>query len=248
MAASLRMFSGLAFRKIIKHEIRRDQNFSRIILKASFSYTPVSYGVLDYVRKLNPFHQGKDVKTETQKDTNDKRPTESFEAILDEIEQEGDGTLGVKKLKDRAEIKNHIYHILENHIQIPTDVGKVGWMDVKLDDQTLKFAILRDCMMATGRVVPNLELNNMKTIGDVIKFYQVEEKDTRIGHPVAEWFIENRYKFPPNMKFIPYVKEVGVRRQDRVKKQKIPKKVKEKLVKEKLYRKERLAERRKLKL
>ncbi|CAG8572294.1 943_t:CDS:2, partial [Racocetra fulgida] len=66
-------------------------------------------------------------------------------------------------------------------------------------------------MSLTDRNIPNLELNSIETVGDAVKFYLGEEKkDPRIGHPVAAWFMENDDKLPPNMTFIPYVKEFGI--------------------------------------
>ncbi|CAG8446032.1 9295_t:CDS:2 [Scutellospora calospora] len=111
-----------------------------------------------------------------------------------------------------------IHDIVQKHVKL-TDKSK--WMDVKLSDPKLKFEILRDCTSLIGRDIPNLDLNFIETVGDAAKFYLGEEKkDPRIGHPVAAWFIENEDKLPPNMSFIPYVKELGVKRENRKKIQK----------------------------
>ncbi|CAG8505864.1 4434_t:CDS:10 [Diversispora eburnea] len=188
------------------------------IFKASFSHTPTS---------------------------NREQEPSSYETLLDEIKTEGveGGIKQPTKLKDQSEIKSTIYNIYKTHVQ-----SGVQWMDFKLENQSLKFTILRDCMSKTGRIIPNLDLNNMKTMNDVVRFYLGEEKrDNRIGHPVAEWFIANKDKLPLNMKFIPYVKERGVKREERSKKQKIPKKEKQRLAVEKARKKELLAQKRKLK-
>ena len=76
--------------------------------------------------------------------------------------------------------------------------------------------------MIIGKRIPNLELNKINTVKDAIDFFiKDEESDQRKGHPVAEWFIKHKDKLPPNMSFIPYVKERGVKREDRSKWKKI---------------------------
>ncbi|RHZ64234.1 hypothetical protein Glove_326g126 [Diversispora epigaea] len=243
-------------REIIKYKVRQSHHK---ILKASFSHTPSSYGIFDFVKKLFPTvnkgNKGNKGNNNNIKENIDKiknknnlkegQEVSSYEELLDEIEIEGveGGVKQPTKLKDQSEIKSTIYNIYKNHVQ-----SGVQWMDFKLENQSLKFTILRDCMSKTGRIIPNLNLNNMKTMSDVVRFYLGEEKrDSRIGHPVAEWFIANKDKLPPNMKFIPYVKERGVKREERSKKQKIPKKEKQRLAVEKARKKELLAQKKKLK-
>lgn len=123
-----------------------------------------------------------------------------------------------QKITEPDEIKNKIHEVVLKHVKL---ADKNKWMDIKLNDPNLKFEILRDCMSLTDRNIPNLELNFIETVGDAVKFYLGEEKkDLRIGHPVATWFAENEDKLPPNMTFIPYVKELGVKRENRKKLQK----------------------------
>jgi hypothetical protein len=75
--------------------------------------------------------------------------------------------------------------------------------------------------MIIGKRIPNLELNKINTVKDAIDFFiQDKEVDQRKGHPVAEWFIEHKDELPPNMLFIPYIKERGIKREDRSKRQK----------------------------
>lgn len=42
------------------------------------------------------------------------------------------------KLRDQNDIKSAIYKVYKNHVQSD---NKVQWMDFKLDNQTLKFAV-----------------------------------------------------------------------------------------------------------
>jgi hypothetical protein len=69
-----------------------------------------------------------------------------------------------------------------------------------------------------GKEIPNLELNNIQTVSDALKFFvKPSIPDARKGHPTAEWFETHRGELPQNMQFIPYVKERGVKRESRSK-------------------------------
>ncbi|CAG8559462.1 4480_t:CDS:2 [Paraglomus occultum] len=92
------------------------------------------------------------------------------------------------------------------------------WLEVELTDPKLKFEILKGGVSVIGKEVPNLELNNIKTVSDALKFFLTPSTpDPRKGHPTAEWFEANKGALPQNMQFVPYTKERGVKRELRSK-------------------------------
>ncbi|CAG8479456.1 430_t:CDS:2 [Funneliformis mosseae] len=124
---------------------------------------------------------------------------------------------GTSRVTDPTKVKESICDIVQTHVE----PAKGDLMHLELKDPKLKFEILRDCTMIIGKRIPNLELNNINTVKDAVDFFIREEQpDQRKGHPVAEWFIKNKDELPPNMIFIPFVKERGVKREDRSKGQK----------------------------
>ncbi|CAB4412901.1 unnamed protein product [Rhizophagus irregularis] len=139
---------------------------------------------------------------------------DEFKSIL---KDDDDYTKSPKKITDPDEIKENIFVILQKYIES----SKGDLMQFELKDSKLKFEVLRDCTMIIGKKIPNFELNKINTVKDAIDFFtQEEESDQRKGHPVAEWFIKHKDELPSNMMFIPYVKERGVNREDRSKRQK----------------------------
>ena len=78
--------------------------------------------------------------------------------------------------------------------------------------------ILKGGVSVIGKEIPNLELNNIKTVSDALKFFlKPSTPDPRKGHPTAEWFEAHKGELPQNMQFIPYAKERGVKRELRSK-------------------------------
>ncbi|CAJ0629830.1 14352_t:CDS:2 [Entrophospora sp. SA101] len=113
-------------------------------------------------------------------------------------------------------IEKMINEIVNHHLKLK----RQNWLDVELSDPKMKFQILKDCSLATKKRVPNLELNNIRTTKDVLDFFvKKEQPDPRTIHPVADWFM-NQDKLPPNINFVPYFKQLGEKRFDRVKLQK----------------------------
>ncbi|CAG8646257.1 6724_t:CDS:2 [Ambispora leptoticha] len=118
--------------------------------------------------------------------------------------------------KTPQEIHNIMFNIVMKHCQGRTNQD--DWLQFRFDEEpSLKFKILKDCTAAISREIPNFELNKMRTVNDVIKFYLTEqEPDERLGHPVADWFERNKDRLPPNMHFVPYVKERNVPEKERM--------------------------------
>ncbi|GES80655.1 hypothetical protein GLOIN_2v1636384 [Rhizophagus clarus] len=167
--------------------------------------------------KSNPLGSEK-VEEEQLNEENDSDNSEHV--VIDEFKsilKDDDDINRSKIITDPTEIKEKILVILQKYI----DSSKGDLMQFELKDSKLKFEILKDCTMIIGKRIPNLELNKINTVKDTIDFFtQEEESDQRKGHPVAEWFIKHKDELPSNMMFIPYVKERGVKREDRSKRQK----------------------------
>ncbi|PKC07297.1 hypothetical protein RhiirA5_500760 [Rhizophagus irregularis] len=211
-STKLSFFIRLSHNKTIFHvcQVRKPPNH---ILVASFTQSST---VSNSFFKSTPFGSEK-VKEEEEQlndDNSEHVVIDEFKSIL---KDDDDYTKSPKKITDPNEIKENIFVILQKYIES----SKGDLMQFELKDSKLKFEVLRDCTMIIGKKIPNFELNKINTVKDAIDFFtQEEESDQRKGHPVAEWFIKHKDELPSNMMFIPYVKERGVNREDRSKRQK----------------------------
>ncbi|XP_072163346.1 large ribosomal subunit protein mL50-like isoform X2 [Diadema setosum] len=68
----------------------------------------------------------------------------------------------------------------EMTLQLTTDTDPVNWKEVSLDDALLKYQLLSNCSQAFKHSVPSYRLRGMKTVGDVLRFYQTPIKDTTV--------------------------------------------------------------------
>ncbi|CAG8604916.1 6930_t:CDS:2 [Ambispora gerdemannii] len=129
---------------------------------------------------------------------------------MDEDEKKAKRFLPAVPTKTPQEVHDIMFNIIVKHCQ--DGINPNNWLQFRFDEEpSLKFKILKDCTTLMGRDVPNFELNKMRTVNDVMKFYLTEqEPDERLGHPVADWFEKNKDRLPPNMHFVPYVKERNV--------------------------------------
>ncbi|RUS16277.1 hypothetical protein BC937DRAFT_91417 [Endogone sp. FLAS-F59071] len=87
-----------------------------------------------------------------------------------------------------------------------TDSTESTWTRIELADPSLKFKILKDAVTKTGRDIPNLTLNNITTVQDALDFF-LSKREPRKGAVVKEFFEENENEIPPNVQFLPSVKE-----------------------------------------
>ncbi|XP_072044083.1 large ribosomal subunit protein mL50-like [Amphiura filiformis] len=87
---------------------------------------------------------------------------------------------------ESVEIRKQVYRppsdLVDVLRSITVDVCKVSaasdWEKVPLSDNIVKYKVLTRCSQALKHDVPNFHLNQMKTMSDVLSFYQVEVKDT----------------------------------------------------------------------
>nr|XP_054749568.1 uncharacterized protein LOC129255041 [Lytechinus pictus] len=68
----------------------------------------------------------------------------------------------------------------EMTLQLTTETDPVNWKEVTLDDNLLKFQLLSKCGQTFQHSIPNYQLKKMKTVEDVLTFYQTPLKDTSV--------------------------------------------------------------------
>ncbi|KAL1925690.1 uncharacterized protein VTP21DRAFT_573 [Calcarisporiella thermophila] len=210
----------LLSRSIVPRYFLRNSNL-RI---AHLHTTPISKANIGILGRMNPWAkatkqvESQQPKSEKPHNTNDKNPLDkidlSMDVTVDNVLEEAPWKRA-DPITEPEEIRKIIKEIVLSHTQV-SDVGE-EWLQIKLDSTDLKFQILKESIVKIGKDIPNLELNNIATIQDAVDYFiQVEEPISKQSHPVAYWFKNHADELPPNMQFVPYVKERGVKRGERL--------------------------------
>ncbi|KAJ2020628.1 hypothetical protein GGI01_003315 [Coemansia sp. RSA 376] len=88
--------------------------------------------------------------------------------------------------------------------EVPVD--SADWKLTRLDDKADKLKVLSSVMKYVKLPVSSRMLNNIRTVGDLIKELDHKPASKDDGHPVAQYFKENVQELPANMKFEPFAK------------------------------------------
>ncbi|CAO3673405.1 unnamed protein product [Umbelopsis ramanniana] len=102
-------------------------------------------------------------------------------------------------MNDTAEVEKTLKEIVQKHVK---DINESSWSKISLADTTLKFNIIKDAIVETGKDIPSAELNNIATVSDALAFFSrkaVSLEDKRGA--VQRFFEEDLEEVPRNLAF-----------------------------------------------
>ncbi|CAO3634714.1 unnamed protein product [Cunninghamella blakesleeana] len=98
-------------------------------------------------------------------------------------------------LTDPEQIETSVQAAVIEHVKGATDIN---WKNVSLnDDMDIKFKVIKDSMKHVGKEVPNLDLNNISTVNDLVDFFQ--RKPTIHQTTIEQFFDDNKSSLPQNL-------------------------------------------------
>jgi capsid portal protein len=96
-------------------------------------------------------------------------------------------------------VQSILKQIVQKHIQ---DAGDSNWSEASLADVKVKFNVIKDAIVETGKDVPNAELNNIETVSDALAFFSrksVLPDDARDS--VQRYLEDDVEELPSNLSF-----------------------------------------------
>ncbi|KAI9025925.1 hypothetical protein CLU79DRAFT_743768 [Phycomyces nitens] len=99
-------------------------------------------------------------------------------------------------IRDPEEIKSTVRDIVMEHI---SGAQQTNWENCALEDVETKFKVIKESIQKTGKEVPNMELNQIKTVGDLLDYYKRSEEDVIASASIEKFFEDN--ELPANMTF-----------------------------------------------
>ncbi|KAI8577865.1 hypothetical protein K450DRAFT_249633 [Umbelopsis ramanniana AG] len=102
-------------------------------------------------------------------------------------------------MNDAEEVEKTLKEIVQKHVK---DINESSWSEISLADTTLKFNIIKDAIVETGKDVPSAELNNITTVLDALAFFsrKAVSVDDKRG-AVQRFFEEDIEEVPSNLAF-----------------------------------------------
>ncbi|KAL0089381.1 hypothetical protein J3Q64DRAFT_1397803 [Phycomyces blakesleeanus] len=101
-------------------------------------------------------------------------------------------------IRDSEEIKSVVRDIVLENI---SGTHEVNWESAALEDVETKFKIVKESIKKTGKEVPNMELNQIKTVGDLLDYYKRSEEEVIAASSIEKFFEDNQTELPMNMTF-----------------------------------------------
>ncbi|XP_033626959.1 39S ribosomal protein L50, mitochondrial-like [Asterias rubens] len=103
---------------------------------------------------------------------------------------------------DRPKTRKRVYNPPEDlmeklqavTLEVLPDKAEGDWTEVDLKDNLIKYQILSKCHTVFKHDVPSFLLSKMRTMDDVVAFYQTEVKDTTVFSDMSN------VELPPNLK------------------------------------------------
>jgi hypothetical protein len=102
-------------------------------------------------------------------------------------------------MNDVEQVEKTLKEIVQKHVEY---VNESNWSEISLADTSIKFNIIKDAIVETGKDVPSAELNNIKTVSDALVFFSrkaIPLEDKR-GH-VQRYFEDDLEEVPSNLTF-----------------------------------------------
>lgn len=102
-------------------------------------------------------------------------------------------------MNDAEQVEKCLKEIVQKHFK---DASESNWSDISLADANVKFNVIKDAIVETGKDVPNAELNNIKTVSDALAFFSrkaVALEDKR--GDVQRFFEDDVEELPSNIAF-----------------------------------------------
>ncbi|CAM0140343.1 hypothetical protein VKS41_007028 [Umbelopsis sp. WA50703] len=102
-------------------------------------------------------------------------------------------------VNDVEQVQSILKQIVQKHIQ---DAGDSNWSEASLADVKVKFNVIKDAIVETGKDVPNAELNNIETVSDALAFFSrksVLPDDARDS--VQRYLEDDVEELPSNLSF-----------------------------------------------
>ncbi|KAI8381095.1 uncharacterized protein BYT42DRAFT_565221 [Radiomyces spectabilis] len=129
--------------------------------------------------------------------------TESIDPVTFDVKYHDDQEIVSWKnadiMTDPESIHSTVRTIVLEHNKNATDAD---WKSLSLKDLDVKYKIVKESMKQIGKEVPNLELNNMQTVEDMLAFFQRPE-DKVATSSIEAFFQDNADTLPSNLTFAP---------------------------------------------
>ncbi|SAL96956.1 hypothetical protein [Absidia glauca] len=117
--------------------------------------------------RFNPW-----AKTEPTPEVAKASPTESIGNVTFDVDYHDDQEFSSWKntdiVQDMETIQTSLRSIVSEHIQ---GVSDNDWQQASLVDADIKFKVVKAAIQQTGKEVPNLVLNNITSVDDLLAFY-----------------------------------------------------------------------------
>ncbi|KAG2173101.1 hypothetical protein INT43_004474 [Umbelopsis isabellina] len=102
-------------------------------------------------------------------------------------------------INDVEQVQSILKQVVQKHIHGASDSN---WTEASLADVNVKFNVIKDAIIETGKDVPNAELNNIESVSDALAFFSrksVLPDDARGA--VQRYLEEDVEELPSNLSF-----------------------------------------------
>lgn len=109
-------------------------------------------------------------------------------------------------MNDTEQVEKCLKEIVQKHIK---EASESNWSEISLSDTNIKFNIIKEAIIETGKDIDNAELNNIKTVSDALAYFSrkaVALEDKRGA--VQRYFEEDVEELPSNVAFQKHEKYV----------------------------------------
>jgi len=109
-------------------------------------------------------------------------------------------------MNDTEQVEKCLKEIVQKHVK---EASESNWSEISLSDANIKFNIIKEAIIETGKDIDNAELNNIKTVSDALAYFSrkaVALEDKRGA--VQRYFEEDVEELPSNVAFQKHEKYV----------------------------------------
>ncbi|KAI9301411.1 hypothetical protein BJ944DRAFT_169120 [Cunninghamella echinulata] len=150
--------------------------------------------------RFNPWAKNdKDTSKKTEQETTTTTPTETISNVTFDVDfadkEEVQSWKTTTIMTEPEQIETSVHSVVMEHVK---GINDTNWKDVSLnDDIEVKFKVIKDSIKHVGKEVPNMELNHISTVNDLVNFFQ--RKPTIHQTTIEQFFEENQSSLPQNL-------------------------------------------------
>ncbi|KAL1926953.1 hypothetical protein VTP01DRAFT_5283 [Rhizomucor pusillus] len=137
-------------------------------------------------------------------------PPSKFQVKFYEDEDEIQSWKAKEVVRDPEALKSTVRSIVLENI---SGLNENNWSQAELNQEDVKFKIVKESIKQVGKEVSNRQLNNIRTVDDLLAHFLA--KDEQELNPTVERFFQQKAnELPPNLVFEPYKKYHERQRKD----------------------------------